>query len=215
MRNAIKQKDEIISELQKTIETMELSIDEQEQYQRRNSLRIAGIPEKVDENLVERFLKINEQRLGLEISENDIDRIHRVGRPNEQHTKHPRQVLIKFTSYRVRNLVYKRRKLLLRPPEPEDEFDPEIQTEEDAENNEEDDNEDENEETDEDPTIKLFVNEDLTKRRSTLLYKARIQVRAKNISECWSFDGRLFFKDKVNRVHKLIIEQDLNNVINQ
>ena len=38
----------------------------------------------------------------------------------------------------------------------------------------------------------VYISEDLTKQRSTLLYKARELRRRQKISQCWSADGRIF-----------------------
>ena len=46
----------------------------------------------------------------------------------------------------------------------------------------------------------IYVNEDLTKFRSTLLYKAREMKRQKMITDCWSWDGTILIKDNVNKI---------------
>jgi exosome complex exonuclease DIS3/RRP44 len=205
LHKAITEKDAAIKSLQNTVEELQLKVDEQEQYERRNSLRLSNLPERENENLHARFMKINDERLFLDdLEEHDIDQIHRVGRYDSKKT---RQVLIKFATYRARNMVYKARKKLLNPPDPPEEIDPEIRTDEDY------DDDDEEPEEPEDHTLKLFVNEDLTKRRSTLLWKARIQKKEKKILDCWSFDGRLYVKDKHARIKTLDTEHDLNELI--
>lgn len=40
----------------------------------------------------------------------------------------------------------------------------------------------------------IFVNEDLTKTRATILYAARSAKRDGKLKECWSSDGRLFIR---------------------
>ena len=49
-------------------------------------------------------------KLGVNLSNNDFDRAHRVGRPSEeQGGSKERQMIVKFTSFRARTLVYKSR----------------------------------------------------------------------------------------------------------
>ena len=54
--------------------------------------------------------------------------------------------------------------------------------------------------------LRLFVNEDLTKTRSELLY----ELRKKNglISDCWSFNGNILYKDTQGVVHQVRNKQD-------
>lgn len=90
-------------ENQKLREDMETRDDEIEQYQRRNSLRIFGIPEKQGENTDEIVLSVA-ARLKVDIREEDIDRSHRVG--HGQASNRPRPIIVKFVSYRRRSLLY-------------------------------------------------------------------------------------------------------------
>ena len=50
--------------------------------------------------------------------------------------------------------------------------------------------------------LRLFVNEDLTKTRSELLYELRL------ISDCWSFNGNILYKDTQGVVHQVRSKQD-------
>ena len=60
---------------------MKSTIDEHEQYSRRNSLRISGIHEESNEDIVDVTLKFINKELGLAspIVDHDIDRVHRLG----------------------------------------------------------------------------------------------------------------------------------------
>lgn len=85
--------------------------DELEQYQRRNNIRVFGVPEEHGENTDEVFLKIAREKLGVHLSELDIDRSHRVGRRMPDSRK-PRPIIIKFVSYRKRSEVFDTKKKL-------------------------------------------------------------------------------------------------------
>ena len=57
----------------------------------------------------------------------------------------------------------------------------------------------------------IFVNEDLTKVRSQLLFTARQMKKTKKIADCWTFDGRIFLKTNSNIVKSVTNEEDLQN----
>ena len=78
------------------------------QYSRRNSLRISGIPETVNEDTDKAVLHVAET-MGVSISPSEIDRSHRLGKPSDRQT---RDVLVKFTSYRAREGLMKNRRNL-------------------------------------------------------------------------------------------------------
>lgn len=98
-----------ISELKSRIEDLEQLADDQEQYSRRNSVRIVGIPENHGERIYDVVLDFLNNKLVLErpITTSDIDRIHRVGSPASS-----RPILVKFATYQVRQLLFRARKKL-------------------------------------------------------------------------------------------------------
>ena len=55
----------------------------------------------------------------------------------------------------------------------------------------------------------IYINEDLTRARATLLYKARKAKREKGVADCWSFDGRIIIKDVRGKVHTIVNEVEL------
>ena len=89
----------------------ESKLDDQEQYSRRNSLRITGIPESDNEDIVPKVLDVinNKIKPDIPVSSDHIDRLHRVGKRSGDT---PRAVLIKFATYRHRQRVYRNRKNL-------------------------------------------------------------------------------------------------------
>ena len=56
----------------------------------------------------------------------------------------------------------------------------------------------------------VYVNEDLTRARSKILYQARCKKRANKIKDCWSADGRICIKDKDNKIHNVTQASELN-----
>ncbi|ELU11221.1 hypothetical protein CAPTEDRAFT_212845 [Capitella teleta] len=82
LRAELKRKDATIDDLRRRVVTLETSNDSLEQYQRRNSLRIAGFPEDENEDILTRTLELMNTTMSVEpaITAHDVDRIHRVGK---------------------------------------------------------------------------------------------------------------------------------------
>jgi hypothetical protein len=55
----------------------------------------------------------------------------------------------------------------------------------------------------------ISINEDLTRFRSQLAFKARELKRAKKISDTWTADGKILVKDLKNSITVIRTEQDL------
>ena len=56
----------------------------------------------------------------------------------------------------------------------------------------------------------VFINEDLTKRRSSLLFEAHTLFKSKLIKGSWSSDGIVLIKDNQDRVHRVSCTSDLD-----
>ena len=109
-----KQLDETNAELQKlknTIRDQQTLIDDIEQHGRRDSLRIAGIPENPDHDDTDgAILKVCEQmKVQPKIEPKDIAVSHRVGKSGQGKT---RQIIVKFATRNIRERVFKARKEL-------------------------------------------------------------------------------------------------------
>ena len=109
-----------------------------------------------------------------------IDRVHRTGKRSKEKV---RPILVKFTSYGVRDQVIRSRKKL-KPA---------------------------------DSNIKqtLFINEDLTKQRADLLYRARQLKKDKAIQDCWSWDGRILIKNNIAKIIQIRSTNDLMAEMNK
>ena len=199
----VEEKDVQITELKSKIDELENKFDEQEQYSRRNSLRIQGLTEKPNENLVERLKYVAKKRMNVEMDDLDIDRIHRVGQPK---TGKSRDVIVKFTTYRARHLIFKARTGLRKPADDDndddDEMDPEIEI-----GTQKSDSPYKSDLT----AQRIFINEDLTRYRSNLLWKARQCKKNNGIIDCWSYDGRILIKNNNNKITSVQNEQELKS----
>jgi hypothetical protein len=98
-------------EVKEQLADVEQKNDDLEQYTRRNSLRIAGLPEEPNEDCYGKALSLANSTLKLNppLSLLDIDRTHRAGRSR---AGQPRSLLVKFATYQQRHRVMKARHLL-------------------------------------------------------------------------------------------------------
>ena len=60
---------------------------------------------------------------------------------------------------------------------------------------------------------RIFVNEDLTRKRSLLLYRARQLKKSKQIHDCWSNDGQVLIKDIHGKVIPINSELELDKIV--
>lgn len=92
---------------------MEWKNDDLEQYTRRQSIRIAGIPEFFFESTDDEVLKFSNDVLNSQLEPGEIDRSHRVGPPrsNDSNQK-PREIIVRFVSYKSRQKLLKCKKTM-------------------------------------------------------------------------------------------------------
>lgn len=123
----IKRRDQKISDLEERVSVLEgdlklqkiinnrleTLIDDQEQYQRRTSLRIWGIPQTHDEKSSDclNLAQAEIEKLGAKIPVNCLDRAHRVGKvkQDDKGKDLPRAIIVKFKSWTSRTEVYQKR----------------------------------------------------------------------------------------------------------
>ncbi len=106
----VDQLEDSIKELKIANDQLKQELDDAEQYSRRNCLLLHGIKESKKENTTTTFIETMGTHLGIELSPDHIDRSHRLGRhgPGDK----PRPIIIKFVSYRHRELVYRNKRKL-------------------------------------------------------------------------------------------------------
>ena len=237
----IQQKDQRIAALEDNQRTLEKSVDALEQYSRRNTLRITGLKELPNEDPVQVALAFANIRLQTSppITVHDIDRVHRVGQIGTERkllikfaTYGARNRVFAVRS----NLAPAHRR---RPPgepwrrpneEPgdttgvvdEDDSGNRENTEQEASDKVPPKDDESNESIPYDPAVayaiksfetmtNIWINEDLTKTRATLLWKARLMKNNGDIHDCWSFDGNILVKNKYNKIKKIFEQRDLDN----
>ena len=89
-----------------------------EQYSRKNNLRVLGLEEEEGENLEEKFIKLIGENLQEEVSADEIEIIHRIGAPKNERDRgsrrdtRPRPVIVKLQSHKTKIKIILKRKLL-------------------------------------------------------------------------------------------------------
>ena len=111
LRSELASKDAHIKTLQKKVDAIELQQDELEQYSRRNSVRLSGLTEETNEDVAKGVLVSlnNVMCITPPIMISEIDRMHRVGKPEANRS---RPVVIKFATYRSKRRVLERSRFL-------------------------------------------------------------------------------------------------------
>lgn len=104
--DALREKDREIAELKSELSAARDDIDDLEQYSRRNSLTISGVPESDRESTDALVIDVA-KAAGVDVTVADIDRTHRFGKAKNNK---PRQIIAKFVSYNKRQQVYEARK---------------------------------------------------------------------------------------------------------
>ena len=91
------------------VDKLEYTVDRIEQYSRRNSILIHGLPEVKGEDTDSLVIKTVNQKMDLDISTADIDRTHRIGAPPKQAGK-VRPVAVKFVWHNDGRKIYVNKK---------------------------------------------------------------------------------------------------------
>lgn len=105
---------ERVHQLEQRVDELTKQEDRSNQYSRRNCLRVSGIKESTDESIDDLVMGVI-SATGANVTLDEVDRTHRLGRPKPQSSgrnnasPRPRDIIIKFATYRARQKVYKLR----------------------------------------------------------------------------------------------------------
>ena len=92
-------------ELETKNSKLEIMIEEQQQYSRRNCLLIHGVPSQKNEDTDQIAIDIIQSHLDIPIEKHELDRSHRFSKPNSP-------IIVKFATHNKKNNVYKNKKKL-------------------------------------------------------------------------------------------------------
>ena len=178
------------SKLEKTLAVLEfennnrkLENDALEQIGRRNIFRVSGIPESENEDTDDIILHLASD-MGVPMSSSDIDRSHRVGKLEDTGRISTRKSKKSSRDIIVKFSSYNARRRLFQIRK-------ELRT------------------TENEDFKKIFINEDLTKLRSEILFEARNLRRVNKPNSAYSSDGKLFVRDKKDKKYQLSSLNDL------
>ena len=91
---------------------MDAVVDRQEQYSRRNCLLLHGIVEETGEDTDEKIINKVQQSMDETIKPEDINRLHRLGKPKTSKDAKPRPIIVEFVKRNTRNKIYRNKKKL-------------------------------------------------------------------------------------------------------
>lgn len=97
-----------VSHLNNKVTKLETDLDSVEQYNRRNTLRITGIPEDPKENIDQTVAEVA-SAMNSNIKLSEIDSTHRTGKPKGNR---PKDIIVRFVSYKAREKLYEARNRL-------------------------------------------------------------------------------------------------------
>ena len=109
-KKTIRDLKEEVTYLRGKVNDITAETDRQEQYSRRKGLLIHGTPKNKNENTDVLAMEAIDTKVDIKITENDIDRTHRIGK--QKNNGKPRPVIIKFVRYNDRKKVFSSKKLL-------------------------------------------------------------------------------------------------------
>ena len=193
LKREIEELKQQVKERDAAIASLRAKVDDLEQYTRRNSVRIMGIPETSNEDADKITIAIA-KKIGAEIDIDQIDRSHRVGLKKDGGA---RPIIVKFTSYRAKaELTSNRRKLAtvsadklfpslnwpLRPA---------------------------GWNKDRPFVHRVFINDDLTKARAAAAARARSLKKAGKIKDVWLRGGTVCVKCNDDKILSVTNIEDL------
>ena len=196
LRAEIRQRDEQIDNLKSEIKFLKNKTDDMEQWTRRGSMRIQGIPESTPGSLDDKLLDLFNTRLKITppIAKEEIEVAHRLPRgmfrprnnsdaaatenQRENATQPPPTVIIKFVSRRTKEVVMGKKTKL--------------------------------KDIKEDNELPIYFQDDLTATRAKLSYKARQLKHQNKIIDTWVINSKVMIKDRRNRIHNVKCQDDLD-----
>ena len=166
LHNELKQTRHKLKEQIEETNRLDEIYDDLEQYSRKNSLEIVGVPESAYESTEEVAIRIGEA-VNITIKPEDIEISHKLRRKNSK------PVIVKFLSHKVKTRLYQAR-TKLKGLKVSDIF-PSYANASLQEQ-------------------RIYINENLTDYRRELFWKANQKKKDNMIISAWTIDGKLFVK---------------------
>ena len=113
IRTEVEDLKEEVVKLKSLLDTVTQKAIDNEQYSRRNNIRIFGIPEVQGEDCYEIILNLCQGKLNIVCTREELDRVHRVGKQNTAGEAGPRAIIAKLRGHSTKMKFMKSRKNLV------------------------------------------------------------------------------------------------------
>lgn len=110
LKKTISVLEEKVSALESRLARVSNTANENEQYSRRHNIRISGFEEEKGEDCMEKIVKFCNEKLIVVITEDHIDRAHRVGKPSEGKQ---RAIIVRLKAHKDKIAILRKRKDLI------------------------------------------------------------------------------------------------------
>ena len=98
-----------VKTLEDTIEKVATKANDNEQFSRRQNVRVTGFVEEEEENCTQKFVNLCREKIGLDVSDEIVDRAHRVGKKEEGTN---RAIIVRLKSHKDKLTILRNRKNL-------------------------------------------------------------------------------------------------------
>ena len=98
-----------VKTLEGTIEKVAAKANDNEQFSRRQNVRVTGFVEEDDENCAEKFVNLCREKIGLDVNDDLVDRAHRVGKKEEGTN---RAIIVRLKTHKDKLAILRNRKNL-------------------------------------------------------------------------------------------------------
>ena len=163
----INQQDDVLTNVQRSMDDIYAELDEMQQYSRRDCLELNGIPQLDGENTDQLVIE-TASMIGVNLAEEDISISHRL--PDTRNTKG--RIIAKFVRREKRDEVYKNRRKLIKKSSND------IPSVKSANK----------------PASKIHINESLTSYRRKLLGRINTFKKENLFKFIWTQNGKIYLK---------------------
>lgn len=101
--------EEKVKTLEDTIEKVAAKANDNEQFSRRQNVRVTGFVEENEENCAEKFVNLCREKIGLDVNDDIVDRAHRVGKKEERTN---RAIIVRLKTHKHKLAILRNRKNL-------------------------------------------------------------------------------------------------------
>ena len=98
-----------VKTLEDNLEKVAAKANDNEQFSRRQNVRVTGFVEEDEENCAEKFVNLCREKIGLGVNDDIVDRAHRVGKKEEGTN---RAIIVRLKTHKVKLAILRNRKNL-------------------------------------------------------------------------------------------------------